>query len=102
MPDEPTVKGSGYPDYVVVGQFGFAVPAGTPKAVVQRLNHELVEAVKTPEIKETFSKQGVPRRRSKPEGMQTRMVDAQKKWMKIIQAVAIDQNTLAVQTAMDG
>src|SRR3546814_105232 len=50
MPDVPTVKESGYPDYVVVGQFGFAVPAGTPKAVVQRLNHELVEAVKSPEI----------------------------------------------------
>src|SRR3546814_19845834 len=79
MPDVPTVKESGYPDYEVVGQFGFAVPAGTPKAVVQRLNHELVEAVKSHEIKETFSKQGVTSRSSTPEGMQKMMVDAQKR-----------------------
>lgn len=92
MPDVPTVKESGYPGYVVVGQFGFAVPAGTPEAIIQRLNHELVEAVKSPEIKETFSKQGVTSRSSTPEGMQEMMIGAQKKWMKIIQDVGIDPN----------
>ncbi|MDS1141848.1 tripartite tricarboxylate transporter substrate binding protein [Pusillimonas sp. SM2304] len=92
MPDVPTVKESGYPDYVVVGQFGFAVPAGTPDAVIERLNHELVQAVKSPEIEETFSQQGVTSRSSTPAEMQEMMVGEQKKWMKIVKDVGIEPN----------
>ncbi|MGB3291260.1 MAG: tripartite tricarboxylate transporter substrate binding protein [Burkholderiaceae bacterium] len=92
MPDVPTVKESGYPDYVVVGQFGFAVPAGTPAEVIQRLSRELVKAVKSPDIQETFSKQGVASRSSSPEEMQEMMTSAQKKWMKIIKDVGISPN----------
>lgn len=92
MPDVPTVKESGYPDYVVVGQFGFAVPAGTPDAVVQKLNLELVEAVKSPAIKQTFIQQGVTSRNSTAAGMQEQMVSEQKKWMKIVKDVGIVSN----------
>ena len=35
------------------------VRAGTPRAVVERLNNEIAKALQLPEVKETFSKQGL-------------------------------------------
>lgn len=50
-PNIPTVSESGYPDFKVVTWFGLVAPAGTPAAVVDRLNREVAAAVKSPEIR---------------------------------------------------
>lgn len=92
LPDVPTVKESGYPDYAVVGQFGFAVPAGTPEAIVNQINRELNTAVGSQAIHETFSQQGVTNRGSTPQEMQALMQSEQRKWMKIIEDVGITPN----------
>ena len=54
MPDVPTLKESGYPDYVISGWHGMAFPAGTPKAIVDRLNKEVVQIVRMPDVKATL------------------------------------------------
>ncbi|MEQ1774619.1 MAG: tripartite tricarboxylate transporter substrate-binding protein, partial [Burkholderiales bacterium] len=38
---------------------GTVVRAGTPRAVVERLNNEFAKALQLPEVKEAFSKQGL-------------------------------------------
>jgi tripartite-type tricarboxylate transporter receptor subunit TctC len=49
LPQVPTVAESGLPGYEFEVSLGFFVPAGTPRAVIERLNSELVRAFKTPE-----------------------------------------------------
>lgn len=51
-PDVPTVAESGYPGVAAVTWFGIAVPAGTPDAIVTRLNTEIVKVLKAPDVKE--------------------------------------------------
>ena len=41
LPDVPTMMEAGVPDFVVATWLGFAVPAGTPRAIVARLNTEI-------------------------------------------------------------
>jgi len=38
LPDVPTMKEAGYPNYVITGWHGMAFPAGTPKEIVNRMN----------------------------------------------------------------
>jgi tripartite-type tricarboxylate transporter receptor subunit TctC len=89
LPDVPTVKEAGYPNYSVVGQFGFAVPKGTPPELVKHLNAELVKAVKSPDLVETFARQGVAAESSTPEQMQTMMGKQQQTWSKLIKELGI-------------
>jgi tripartite-type tricarboxylate transporter receptor subunit TctC len=89
LPDVPTVKESGYPNYSVVGQFGFAVPAGTPAEIVKRLNEALVEAVKSPDLVKTFKTQGVTPQSSSPEQMLAMMRNEQQVWTKLIRDIGI-------------
>lgn len=51
-PDVPTVAESGFPGFEAVTWFGIAVPAGTPDAIVARLNAEIVKAMQAPDVKE--------------------------------------------------
>ncbi len=47
--DIPTIAESGYPGFEAVGWFGLAVPARTPRTIVNRLNADTVKAAQTPE-----------------------------------------------------
>jgi tripartite-type tricarboxylate transporter receptor subunit TctC len=57
-PGLPTVAESGLPGFEVVGWYGLAVPAGTPKAAVARLNAGTDLALKSAELIEQFRVQG--------------------------------------------
>ncbi|MEG1770001.1 MAG: tripartite tricarboxylate transporter substrate binding protein [Comamonas sp.] len=48
LPDVPTMKEAGLPNYEVVTWTGIAAPAGTPAAVVNRINAALKTALKGP------------------------------------------------------
>ena len=50
LPDIPTVAEQGVPGFEYAPWLGFAVPRGTPAAIVARLNAELVKVAKTPEL----------------------------------------------------
>lgn len=58
LPDTPTTTEAGLPQYKVDGWFALAAPAGTPAAVMQRLNKELNDALKDPAVKAGFEKAG--------------------------------------------
>jgi tripartite-type tricarboxylate transporter receptor subunit TctC len=51
LPDLPALNET-LPGVVVVGWFGVVVPTGTPAAIVSRLNHEIGEFLKNPEIQQ--------------------------------------------------
>jgi tripartite-type tricarboxylate transporter receptor subunit TctC len=58
LPDVPTTKEAGLPQYVASGWFALSVPAGTPPAIVARLNSELKAAVGDSAVRARFSQQG--------------------------------------------
>lgn len=54
LPDVPTVAEAGLPKFEVTTWYGILAPAGTPKAIVMRLNAELAKVMHAPELKERF------------------------------------------------
>jgi tripartite-type tricarboxylate transporter receptor subunit TctC len=58
LPEVPPIKDA-VPGYDVVTWYSFVAPAGTPKAVVEKLNHEISAIVETPAMKEKLRGQGV-------------------------------------------
>ncbi len=49
-PDVPTVAESGYPGFEAITWFGVAAPAGTPEAIVARLDKEIAKVLDAPEV----------------------------------------------------
>ena len=58
MPSTPSVAESGYPDFDFVTWYGLAAPAGTPRDIVSRINHEVAAALNQPDIKERLATMG--------------------------------------------
>src|SRR5262249_19097416 len=56
LPDVPTMIESGYPGFSSTSWTGLLAPAGTPPAIVARLNALINEAVRTPEFKAALAK----------------------------------------------
>jgi tripartite-type tricarboxylate transporter receptor subunit TctC len=54
----PTVMESGVPGYEVVYWYGLFVPAATSKEIVARLHHEIVQALRAPDVIASLGKQG--------------------------------------------
>jgi tripartite-type tricarboxylate transporter receptor subunit TctC len=67
VPDLPTMVESGFPGYEVIPWYGLLTTAGTPKAVIARLNAELGRMTSDPAIQERFLSQGIEPLRSTPE-----------------------------------
>jgi tripartite-type tricarboxylate transporter receptor subunit TctC len=58
LPDVPTVAESGYPGFEASVWYGFIAPAGTPAAVVSRLNAAVQKALATPAVEQRLSSAG--------------------------------------------
>ena len=58
LPQVPTIAESGYKDFEAVTWFGFVAPAATPKDIVTRLNAEINNVLKTPDVKKKLKEQG--------------------------------------------
>jgi tripartite-type tricarboxylate transporter receptor subunit TctC len=58
LPDTPTTKEAGLPDYVVSGWFALLAPKGTPQPIVAKLNSEVKAALADPDVRARFQQQG--------------------------------------------
>ncbi|HBH36777.1 MAG TPA: tripartite tricarboxylate transporter substrate binding protein [Curvibacter sp.] len=59
MPHVPTVGESGVSGYEVSSWHGFVVPAGTPRAVIEKINRDINDALSSAEVRKIFEQQGV-------------------------------------------
>jgi tripartite-type tricarboxylate transporter receptor subunit TctC len=59
MAQVPTMIEAGYPRMEAVAWHGIFAPAGTPQAVVDKLNSEIVKALEKPDISELLAKQAM-------------------------------------------
>jgi tripartite-type tricarboxylate transporter receptor subunit TctC len=58
FPDVPTVAESGAPGYSHLTWIGIVAPAGTPAAIVARLNKEIAAVLAVPEVRERIAATG--------------------------------------------
>jgi tripartite-type tricarboxylate transporter receptor subunit TctC len=89
LPGVPTVKASGYPDYVVTSWNALSAPAGTPKDIVTKLNEEIVAILKMPDIKSRMAQLGMEPMIGPPERLTERMKSDTAKWAKVITEAGI-------------
>jgi tripartite-type tricarboxylate transporter receptor subunit TctC len=59
LPEVPTTLEAGYPESDYTVWVGLLAPAGTPAAVVERINNELRKAMATPEAQDRITKSGL-------------------------------------------
>jgi tripartite-type tricarboxylate transporter receptor subunit TctC len=71
FPEVPTVSESGLAGFEFNSWFAIMAPAGTPKAIVQRVQAEVVKALGDPSVREQLMAQGLTPRGSTPEELAT-------------------------------
>ena len=89
LPDVPTVAESGVPGFEASSWAGIAVPASTPKAIVDRLAKEIQAAVSSPDVKDPLQAMGYTAQASTPEQMGQRMAQDMVKWKAVIDKAGI-------------
>ena len=79
----PTIAES-LPGYEVDNWYGLFAPAGTPKAVVSKLNRDVTKVLQVPEVKERLVNQGIEPLSSTPEQFAAYIKSETVKWAKVI------------------
>jgi tripartite-type tricarboxylate transporter receptor subunit TctC len=86
LPELPTVAESGVPGYESLSWSGIAVPAGTPRAVVDRLNKDFNSILATTEMRQKLAEQGAETMGGAPEAFAQHIRAEREKWSRLIRA----------------
>jgi tripartite-type tricarboxylate transporter receptor subunit TctC len=89
-PDIPTMAEAGFPDLVLDTWYALFAPAGTPKAIVDRLNREVVKILNEPAVTERLRGLGMDVVTTTPEGLRTRVVEDIARYKRIIDDAKIE------------
>jgi tripartite-type tricarboxylate transporter receptor subunit TctC len=84
LPDTPTMEEAGSPGFEVSSTFAVLVPTGTPRAVVDRLNSELTQALQLPAVRERLLQHGAFAVWTTPEEAARRVRSEVAMWAKVI------------------
>jgi len=84
LPDTPTIAESGLPGFEASSWFGLLAPAGTPPAVIARLNGEVAAWLGTPEAKEKLLALGANAAGGTPEDFAKHIAAETAKWAKVV------------------
>ena len=60
LPDVPTMQESGVPDFEVNSWYGVCAPAGTPVALLDKLNADIHSVLRIPEVEQRLTQLGMP------------------------------------------
>jgi tripartite-type tricarboxylate transporter receptor subunit TctC len=86
IPDVPTVAESGVPGYELTSWLGVSAPAGTPAAIVDKLNAEIREVVQSPKFSARLEQDGAQPRISSAQEFVRFIQTEVGKWAKLIRA----------------
>jgi tripartite-type tricarboxylate transporter receptor subunit TctC len=84
LPDLPTIAESGYPGFESGAWLGMVAPAKTPKAIIERLNRELVAIIQSADVREKMQRVYFQAIGTSPEGLATLMRAERDRWAKVI------------------
>lgn len=85
LPEVPTVAESGVPGFEASTWYPVLAPAGTPRAIVDKLNAQLVAILNTREVNEQLVRQGVEPVGSSPSQLASHLKSELTKWAKVVQ-----------------
>jgi tripartite-type tricarboxylate transporter receptor subunit TctC len=89
LPEVMTFAQAGLPAYDASSWNGILVPAGTPRAIVDRLNTEIVRILKSPNVLERLAQDGADPAPTTPEEFAAFIKAEIAKWAKVVQAANI-------------
>jgi tripartite-type tricarboxylate transporter receptor subunit TctC len=92
LPDVPTVAEAGYPGYEANTWNGILAPAGTPRAVIKRLNVEMMKILATREVIEYMVADGAEPAGDSPEKFAAYIRSEHAKWAKVIRTAGIKKD----------
>jgi tripartite-type tricarboxylate transporter receptor subunit TctC len=92
LPDVPTVSESGVPGYEATIWLGLMAPKGTPKAVIDKINDALNVALRQPELKQQWSRQGATPLVMTPQAFEKYLQDDIAKWAAVIKSAGIQMD----------
>jgi tripartite-type tricarboxylate transporter receptor subunit TctC len=92
LPDVPTVSESGVPGYEATIWVGLMAPKGTPKAVIDKLNETLNVALRQPELKQQWGRQGATPLVMTPQAFEKYVQDDIAKWATVIKSAGIQMD----------
>jgi tripartite-type tricarboxylate transporter receptor subunit TctC len=86
LPDVPTVAEAGYPGYEANSWNGIVAPAGTPRAIIDKLNTTIVKVLQLPEVRNFMINDGAEPAYSTPDQFAAFLRTDYAKWAKVIKA----------------
>jgi tripartite-type tricarboxylate transporter receptor subunit TctC len=89
LPNVPTADEQGLKGYDANTNGGFLAPAGTPKAIVQKLNAEINAALKLPDVKAKLESAGIDIQGGTPQDYAALIKSDLAKWSKVIKEAGI-------------
>jgi len=90
MPDLPSIAEAGVPGYDAGAWFGLLAPAGTPRAVVDKLSAETARILKLPEVSKRISELGAEPVGGTPEQFAAFIKSEIDKWAKVIKDANVE------------
>ena len=89
LPDIPTIAESGYPGFEALAWNGVLVPAGTPQAIVQRLNAEMNAILRMPDVVQKMNAQGFDLVGGTPEEFGSLIKGDADRWAPVIRKLGL-------------
>jgi tripartite-type tricarboxylate transporter receptor subunit TctC len=89
LPEIPTIAESGVRGYEASLWYAFVGPARLPPEIVQRLNAEIVGAIRQPSVRERLAAEGVEAHSSSAEALARLMVTDVERWALVIQRAGV-------------
>ena len=89
LPDLPTVAESGLAGFDVTSWYGIVARAGTPPAVIRKIQRDMAEALQMPDVKEKLASLGLEPVGNTPEEFARRIQEESRKWGEIVRKAGI-------------
>jgi tripartite-type tricarboxylate transporter receptor subunit TctC len=89
LPDVPTLVESGYMEVPYDTLFGVLAPAGTPAAIIDKLNATINEGLRSPETRAAFDKLGIETKITTPKEFAAIIAEEAPKWAEVVRVTGI-------------
>ena len=89
QPEVPTLREAGVPNVEIQGYNYLVAPQGTPAAVITRMNAEINEILKTPQVRADLAKRGAVATGGSPADLRRKLQSEVEKWTQVVKIAGI-------------
>jgi tripartite-type tricarboxylate transporter receptor subunit TctC len=89
LPEVPTIAEAGVPGYEATNWFSLLAPAGTPQPIIDRLQQEIIRALRAADVRERLVAEGADLIGSTSDELADYMKSETEKWARVIKSAGI-------------